>query len=155
MNDIFAPQPVISVIIKDGWPVENSVGIVVGAPELADGVHELYAAPQLTLAAADVLAERHRQITAEGWTLAHDDEQNQYGDLVIAASCYARHAYSRGWVYNPESPERYQDAEIPDDWPWDDTWWKPTDPRRDLVKATALLLADIERRDRQSQDIQK
>ncbi|EGB0327221.1 hypothetical protein H6W05_003550 [Salmonella enterica] len=109
----------------------------------------------LSTAAADVLAERHRQITAEGWTLAHDDEQNQYGDLVIAASCYARHAYSRGWVYNPESPERYQDAEIPDDWPWDDTWWKPTDPRRDLVKATALLLADIERRDRQSQDIQK
>lgn len=109
----------------------------------------------LSPAAADVLAERHRQIAIKGWTLAHDDEQNQYGDLVIAASCYARHAYSRGWVYNPESPERYQDAEIPDDWPWDDTWWKPTDPRRDLVKAAALLLADIERRDRLDQNNQK
>lgn len=109
----------------------------------------------LSPAAADVLAERHRQIIAEGWTLAHDDEQNQYGDLAIAASCYARHAYSRGWVYNPESPEKYQDEEIPDDWPWDDTWWKPTDPRRDLVKATALLLAELERLDRQSQGSQK
>ncbi|EHU3752984.1 hypothetical protein KY565_002608 [Salmonella enterica] len=109
----------------------------------------------LSPAAADVLAERHRQITAEGWTLAHDDEQNQHGDLAIAASCYARHAYSRGWIYDPESPEEYQDEEIPDDWPWDDTWWKPTDPRRDLVKAAALLLAELERVDRQSQGDQK
>ncbi|WBQ81055.1 hypothetical protein PEE20_15960 [Salmonella enterica subsp. enterica serovar Bispebjerg] len=109
----------------------------------------------LSPAAADVLAERHRQIAVKGWTPEHDDEQNQYGDLAIAASCYARHAYSRGWVYNPESPEKYQDEEIPDDWPWDDTWWKPTDPRRDLVKATALLLAELERLDRQSQGSQK
>lgn len=154
MNDIFALQPVISVIIKDGWPKENSAAIIVGAPELADGVHELYVAPQLTPAATDVLAERQRQITAEGWTLAHDDWQNQYGDLVIAASCYARHAYGRGWVY-PEKPERYQDEEAPNDWPWDDTWWKPDSPRRDLIKAAALLLAELERLDRLSQRNQK
>lgn len=46
MNDIFVPQPVISIIIKDGWPEENSAAIIVGAPELADGVYELYTAPQ-------------------------------------------------------------------------------------------------------------
>ncbi|ENZ9960072.1 hypothetical protein ACFLJF_005762 [Salmonella enterica] len=109
---------------------------------------------KLSPAAADVLAERQRQITAEGWTLAHDDWQNQYGDLAIAAACYARHAYGRGWVY-PEKPERYQDEEAPNDWPWDDTWWKPDSPRRDLIKATALLLAELERLDRLSQRNQK
>ncbi|EIG8967518.1 hypothetical protein LGD22_004587 [Salmonella enterica] len=154
MNDIFVPQPVISIIIKDGWPKENSAAIIVGAPELADGVYELYTAPQLTPAAVDVLAERQRQINVKGWTPEHDDWQNQYGDLTIAASCYARHAYGRGWVY-PEKPERYQDEEAPDDWPWDDTWWKPDSPRRDLIKATALLLAELERLDRLSQRNQK
>lgn len=33
-------------------------------------------------------------------------------------------------------------------WPWDESWWKPTTPRRDLVKAAALILAEIERLDR-------
>jgi hypothetical protein len=33
-------------------------------------------------------------------------------------------------------------------WPWDRKWWKPTDRRRDLVKAAALILAEIERLDR-------
>lgn len=33
-------------------------------------------------------------------------------------------------------------------WCWDRSWWKPTTPRRDLVKAAALILAEIERIDR-------
>ncbi|MEB3421767.1 hypothetical protein VK682_24660 [Salipiger manganoxidans] len=33
-------------------------------------------------------------------------------------------------------------------WPWDRKWWKPTTPRRDLVKAGALIVAEIERLDR-------
>ena len=33
-------------------------------------------------------------------------------------------------------------------WPWDEQWWKPTTVRRDLVKACALALAEIERLDR-------
>jgi hypothetical protein len=33
-------------------------------------------------------------------------------------------------------------------WPWDLKWWKPTTPRRDLVKAAALIVAEIERLDR-------
>lgn len=35
--------------------------------------------------------------------------------------------------------------------PWDEKWWKPKNPRRDLVKAGALILAEIERIDRQSE----
>ncbi|HGB3673851.1 TPA: hypothetical protein ACIVDA_001815 [Salmonella enterica subsp. enterica serovar Muenchen] len=138
MNDIFAPQPVISVIIKDGWPVENSTGIIVGAPELADGVHELYAAPQLTPAAADVLAERHRQVTVKGWTPEHDDTYIGF-ELAAAAISYIE----------PMEAENYWPAD------WLDDSFKPSDYRRNLVKATALLLAELERLDRQSQGGQK
>lgn len=33
-------------------------------------------------------------------------------------------------------------------WPWDREWWKPKDRRRNLVRAAALLIAEIERLDR-------
>lgn len=33
-------------------------------------------------------------------------------------------------------------------WPWQRKWWKPKDPRRDLVRAGALIIAEIERIDR-------
>jgi hypothetical protein len=33
-------------------------------------------------------------------------------------------------------------------WPWEDKWWKPKDRRRDLVRAGALIVAEIERLDR-------
>ncbi|MNY70647.1 hypothetical protein D3C86_2088230 [compost metagenome] len=36
-----------------------------------------------------------------------------------------------------------------ENWPWSEDWWKPSpEPRRNLVKAGALILADIERLDR-------
>lgn len=33
-------------------------------------------------------------------------------------------------------------------WPWEAQWWKCAHPRRTLVKAAALLIAEIERLDR-------
>ncbi|WP_227699806.1 hypothetical protein [Raoultella ornithinolytica] len=91
-----------------------------------------------TAAAADVLAERKRQVTAEGWTPGHDDEY-EHGELADAAGCYAL------------SSELFDCAgEPPRPWPWPDEWWKPTNRRRDLVKAGALILAEIERLDRAS-----
>jgi len=33
-------------------------------------------------------------------------------------------------------------------WPWSPMWWRPTTQRRDLVKAGALIMAEIERIDR-------
>lgn len=82
----------------------------------------------------DVIAERQRQKTIEGWTPEHDD---QYGksQLLWASSCY---------LLNTIQPFN----RIPMDWPWDSSWWKPTNPRRDLVKAGALIIAEIERIDR-------
>lgn len=77
----------------------------------------------VTAAAADVLAERKRQVTAEGWTPGHDDEY-EHGELADAAGCYAL------------SSELFDCAgEPPRPWPWPDEWWNPTNRRRDLVKA--------------------
>lgn len=90
----------------------------------------------MTKASVDVLAERQRQQEVEGWTPEHDD-QHKGGALAVAAGCYAMHTDA---FPNPGQP--------PVMWPWVSDWWKPTDYRRDLVKAAALLLAEIERIDR-------
>lgn len=90
-------------------------------------------------AAQDVLAERQRQVTAEGWTPKHDDQYSN-GAMADAAGCYALHAHDF-------SKNEIKDF-VPAWWPWHAEWWKPTNPRRDLVKAGALILAEIERIDR-------
>lgn len=88
-----------------------------------------------TAAARDVLAERQRQISAEGISLAQDDCYTR-GELAQAAACYAASSASRDISY------------IWHLWPWSNNWWKPGTSRRDLVKAGALILAEIERQDR-------
>lgn len=86
-------------------------------------------------AARDVLAERQRQISAEGWTPEHDDKFTN-GALSLAAGTYALHG---------PLPTH---GNVPLTWPWDHDGWKPSTPRRNLVKAGALILAEIERMDR-------
>lgn len=98
------------------------------------------AAP-LSAALADIAAERRRQIEAEGWTPEHDDAHSD-GQMATAAACYAISAHS---------PLRYKRIIMPSWWPWDSTWWKPSTTRRDLVKAGALIAAEIERLDRAAQ----
>jgi hypothetical protein len=85
----------------------------------------------------DIAAERSRQINAEGWTPEHDDEHID-GELATAAACYA---LSTTWLEN--FARKY--------WPWDMDWFKPKNPRRDLVRAAALIVAEIERRDRDAE----
>lgn len=91
----------------------------------------------LSRAACDILAERQRQIENEGWTLEHDDKHAQ-GELARAAACYA--------LFRWPGP-RYADY-VACIWPWAHSWWKPVGHRRNLVKAGALILAEIERLDR-------
>lgn len=93
---------------------------------------------ELTKAAADVMAERRRQVETEGWTPQHDD-QHPNGHLALAGACYA---------FSVAYPDPEGDSRPPFGWPWAEEWWKPTDVRRDLVKAGALILAEIERLDR-------
>lgn len=92
-----------------------------------------------TAAARDVLIERARQINNEGFSPEQDDRY-QDGSLADAAACYALIATGR----------RICSGSIPHYWPqtWAHSWWKPTTQRRDLVKAGALILAEIERLDR-------
>lgn len=98
-----------------------------------------------------IAAERQRQIDVEGWTPEHDDKHIN-GELAEAAACYA-------------NPTIAVDPRIstPEGWPWAAGWWKPgIDYRnqfirhsslhghvegriRDLVKAGALLAAEIDR----------
>jgi hypothetical protein len=96
----------------------------------------------------DIWLERQRQINDECWTAEHDDQQTN-GNLALAAACYAapvrmfRADAMAGRGY--ETYTAYRDA-----WPWDDKWWKPKDRRQDLVRAAALIVAEIERMDRAS-----
>lgn len=98
-----------------------------------------------TPALNDVIAERQRQITTEGWTPEHDDQHSD-NELAGAAACYAMNMHDFYIHYTDEL--NWSEAPKPDDWPWSEEWWKPTNPRRDLVKAAALILAEIERLDR-------
>lgn len=91
----------------------------------------------ITMVCKDILVERIRQVEKEGWTPEHDDE-HVGGSLAKAAACYAF-----GEMLVNEASGQV--------WPWSEDWWKPSwpiDRRRDLVKAGALIVAEIERLDR-------
>lgn len=93
-------------------------------------------------AAGDVIAERQRQVETEGWTPEHDDEHAK-GEMARAAACYVLVAAAT--LAPLKTAARHVVEWL---WPWDARWWKPTDRRRDLVKAGALIIAEIERLDR-------
>lgn len=96
-----------------------------------------------TDAARDVLAERERQISKEGWTPDHDD-RNGSCEMAAAAATYAVCT----------EPEQLQVCGAVA-WPWRRGWWKPTTYRQNLVKAGALILAEIERLDRAAHRAQR
>lgn len=84
-----------------------------------------------------IAAERQRQINVEGWTPEHDDEHD-HCELVLAACSYASYATGQVALDVEQMPSLR--------WPWDETWWKPSDdPIRNLVKAGALVAAEIDR----------
>lgn len=96
-------------------------------------------------AVSDVFAERERQKSAEHWSTEHDDEHVN-GELAQAAACYALNAAAQTTT-SEYWRDRYNEA-AHQLFPWDSEWWKPKDPRRDLIRAAALTLAEIERLDR-------
>lgn len=89
------------------------------------------ASQPLTDALCDVIAERQRQISVKGWTPEHDDT---YIGCELAAAAIS--------YIEPVEAENYWPAD------WHDGSFRPSDYRRNLVKATALLLAELERLDR-------
>lgn len=84
-----------------------------------------------------IAEERERQISKEGWTAEHDDEHADQ-ELASAAACYAL----PDWLRYPND-----EARVPSAWPFEESSWKPSpqDRIRELVKAGALIVAEIER----------
>jgi hypothetical protein len=79
----------------------------------------------------EIIAERLRQRTQKGYMPERDDSDTG-NELALAAAAYAA-----------------QDVGL---WPpdWSLKYWKPQDRRRDLIRAGALILAELERLDRMS-----
>lgn len=85
-------------------------------------------------------AERQRQISDEGYSVAHDDE-HAGGELFLAAVTYWQRAIGIAHAMR-QSDDGFS---VPVQWPWAGKWWKPRTCDRDLERAGALCLAEIER----------
>lgn len=132
----------------EALPFEDP-GYILGAGAMLETALQQLTGTPLSQAALDAIAERNRQQTVEGWTPAHDDQYHQ-NELVIAAIGYAaatefrrrNQASVMSRIHGGVSTGWFR-------WPFNWSWWKPKDHRRDLIKAIALLLAEVERFDRE------
>jgi hypothetical protein len=131
-NFIFALiMTVVSVVRSFGWR------------RLMEALHVRRALSPFMQA---VVAERFRQIEAEGWSFDHDDEHSR-GELARAGAAYLL-GPKRQTVTDYEDDENAVPVSGRLVWPWDIEWWKPQDFRRDLVRGCALAIAEGERFDR-------
>lgn len=80
-----------------------------------------------------IAEERAAHKTREGWTNEGDDEYRN-GELARAGACYAMNA-----------ADTYYGPAIAPFFPFRREWWKPKDKIRDLVRAGALIAAEIDR----------
>lgn len=87
-----------------------------------------------------IAAERQRQLQAEGFT-REDDQQYQRGELARAATAYVQLAAMDLRDGGRDHIAWHGPAAA---WPWAPEWWKPVDARRDLVRAGALIAAQID-----------
>lgn len=93
-----------------------------------------------------IAAERERQLQAEGFS-RDCDQQYREGELARAATAYVQLA-AMDLQVGTRSHIALQ--EPPFFWPWAPEWWKPVDARRDLVRAGALIAAQIDLIDSQA-----
>ncbi|MEY1592661.1 hypothetical protein AB3K92_27985 [Burkholderia sp. Bmkn7] len=117
---------------KRGWMMRKDGAIVINT------------SPEVTDAVVDVRAERRRQITEKGWTVEHDDE-HACGEIAALAAYYAMPAGVRDWpAADTGYGATFGQGILPEGW----SAKIGDDRRRELVKAGALILAEIERLDR-------
>jgi hypothetical protein len=90
----------------------------------------------------EIWDERIRQVFDENFSPEWDDEQKN-AQLARGAACYA--------LGRDDAVIVAMGCDVPV-WPWDKEWFKPSDPRRNLIKAGALIVAEIERLDRAEQN---
>ena len=104
---------------------------------------------EISNATAAVVEERYRQLQVEEFSAKADDRYVE-GELAKAAAAYALVA-----ALSEEQRENVSgnfslrnNSWLDEVWPWAHRWWKPKDRRADLVRAGALIIAEIERLDR-------
>lgn len=83
-----------------------------------------------------IAEERLRQFNEENYTDSKDDYYWQR-ELAIAALCYLRRVI-------------YGGIKCPKVWPWPRNAWNPKSKIRDLVRAGALIAAEIDRLQREA-----
>ena len=103
---------------------------------------------------AELIAdERKRQIEKEHWSEGHDDEHTDES-LAYAAVCYAhprpRIVERKQTMYQDREAGEFRypyqiEVSVPDIWPWDGGYWNPKDRISNLVRAGALIAAEIDR----------
>lgn len=89
-----------------------------------------------------IVKERERQLKEEKYGNEHDDAHDS-GELALAASCYIY-----DYLSQPEQKNTvYYRNQAIIFWPWFSCYFKPTpeEPIRQLVKAGALIAAEIDR----------
>lgn len=79
--------------------------------------------------------ERVRQVKEEGWSWLHD-KQWKNGELVKAAICYAMTGITK----------KGEETVASLFWPWAAGWYKPRFDDSDLIRAGALIAAELDRR---------
>lgn len=137
--DLFIPGAQITVIVRQPDDADGKMDFMLTSDDLRQAAKVISRQGKLlSQAAQDVLDERHRQTEVEGWTPEHDDGHVE-GQISDAAAAYA---------YGASRSIENKDKHPPNFWPWTNNWWKPTTTRRDLIKAGALIIAEIERLDR-------
>lgn len=90
----------------------------------------------MSKAIEDVLAERQRQVDVEGYLFEHDDE-HEGGEIAEAAAAMALASSNCTTAFNL--------------WPWGLESFKVKGYRDNLVRAGALIIAELERLDRAEQ----
>ena len=88
----------------------------------------------MSQAVKDVLAERQKQIALNGYSAEHD-AQYVNAELSLAAISYADPSVTSS------------SAPVPKLWPWQIDFWRPGSRRENLVRAAALIIAEIDRED--------
>lgn len=106
----------------------------------------------------DVVSERISQEVENHYSEESDDHQNQL-QLLIAAVSYCLYPPDNDLERNAMTTFFYPATESTGDikrvseqlWPWDSNTFKPRDRRNNLVRAAALIMAEIDRMDRLSE----
>lgn len=92
-----------------------------------------------------VLTERIRQIQVEGFTPEHDDANRSAGQLSAAGACYGLATHQKALIHSKTGELGLKPSAAHPCWPFGPLAWKPASIRRNSVKGTALMLADLVR----------